>query len=187
MNDTAKQEDRRTRYTKSVIHEAFFELLGEKGFERMSVTDLCKRAEINRGTFYLHYVDKFALLEEVIDVMLDEEPPFEERLHTLCQRVPTKDEYRLLYTNPNTFAFVSKRVIERAKPQMVPQIIEKTGLPEEVAEMLLVFSATGNMAVNNSLGWKRSKKFNQMQALFREFTEGGLAHLKGAARTENSH
>ena len=55
MNET---EDRRTCYTKQQIHEAFFSLLREKGFEGTTVTGICARAEISRGTFYLHYVDK---------------------------------------------------------------------------------------------------------------------------------
>ena len=54
--------DRRRRYTLSVIREAFFALLAEVGFAKMTVADICRRADINRGTFYLHYEDKFALL-----------------------------------------------------------------------------------------------------------------------------
>ena len=62
-----KRDDRRARYTKMVIHDAFFELLESEGFDKMSVTDICKRADVNRGTFYLHYEDKYALLDELID------------------------------------------------------------------------------------------------------------------------
>lgn len=47
--------DRRRRYTLSVIREAFFALLAEVGFAKMTVADICRRADINRGTFYLHY------------------------------------------------------------------------------------------------------------------------------------
>ena len=72
MEEQAKREDRRTRYTKQVIREAFFQLLREKGFAKMSVADICRIAEINRGTFYLHYVDKFDLLDAMIDEALDE-------------------------------------------------------------------------------------------------------------------
>lgn len=41
--------DRRRRYTLSVIQEAFFALLAEVGFAKMTVADICRRAEINRG------------------------------------------------------------------------------------------------------------------------------------------
>ncbi len=69
--------DRRRRYTLSVIREAFFALLAEVGFARMTVADICRRADINRGTFYLHYEDKFALLDALIDEALAAAPPLE--------------------------------------------------------------------------------------------------------------
>lgn len=69
--------DRRRRYTLSVIREAFFALLAEVGFAKMTVADICRRADINRGTFYLHYEDKFALLDELIDEALAAVPPLE--------------------------------------------------------------------------------------------------------------
>ena len=67
--------DRRRRYTLSVIQEAFFALLAEVGFAKMTVADICRRADINRGTFYLHYEDKFALLDALIDEALAAAPP----------------------------------------------------------------------------------------------------------------
>ena len=36
----------------------------EKDFEIITVLDITKRANINRGTFYLHYVDKYDMLEK---------------------------------------------------------------------------------------------------------------------------
>ena len=71
--------DRRRRYTLSVIREAFFSLLAEVGFAKMTVADICRRADINRGTFYLHYEDKFALLDALIDEALAAPPRSRER------------------------------------------------------------------------------------------------------------
>ena len=40
--------DRRTKYTKSVIRQALFDLLKEKPFKiKITVTDICKMADIN--------------------------------------------------------------------------------------------------------------------------------------------
>ncbi len=39
------------------------------------------------------------------------------------------------------------------------------------------FAASGNMAVNNQMGWKRSKRFNEVQALMREIFYAGLDHV----------
>lgn len=172
------REDRRTRYTKGVIHEAFFDLLRKKGFSAITVTDICKRAEINRGTFYLHYVDKYALLDEVIDEALDAEPPLQGNHPTsMCQRPPANDNYRMLYTQPDLFSRVSQRVIERGAAEMVPQIMERTGLSEEDARVLFVFTANGNLAVNRALGWQQNPRFAEVQALLSRFIESGYIGL----------
>lgn len=59
--------DPRVAKTKRAIHAAFLPLLKEKKeLSRVSVTELARRAEINKGTFYLHYSDLYALYEEVL-------------------------------------------------------------------------------------------------------------------------
>ena len=47
--------NRRTAYTKTAIRRTFFELLEEKDFDKISVREICQRADINRSTFYRHY------------------------------------------------------------------------------------------------------------------------------------
>lgn len=59
-----KKTDRRVLRTRQRIKETFAQLMEEKGFEAMTVRDLTERADINRGTFYLHYLDKYDLLEK---------------------------------------------------------------------------------------------------------------------------
>ena len=49
--------NRRTAYTKTAIRRTFFELLEEKDFDKISVREICQRADINRSTFYRHYDD----------------------------------------------------------------------------------------------------------------------------------
>lgn len=63
--------DRRIVRTKTEIKEAFLSLLEEKGFEKITVRDLTTRANINRGTFYLHYLDKYDLLEKLENELFD--------------------------------------------------------------------------------------------------------------------
>lgn len=56
--------DRRVIKTRKEIRKACIELIEEKGFEAMTVLDIAERANINRGTFYLHYIDKYDLLDK---------------------------------------------------------------------------------------------------------------------------
>jgi AcrR family transcriptional regulator len=50
-----------------MLFDALTMLLVEKPFEDISVQDLAERSTLNRATFYDHFTDKFALLEEMID------------------------------------------------------------------------------------------------------------------------
>ncbi|MBV7505759.1 TetR/AcrR family transcriptional regulator [Bacillus sp. sid0103] len=67
-----KFTDKRILRTKRLIRDALTELMEEKGFEGITVRDLTEKAGINRGTFYLHYHDKFDLLEQSEAEILNE-------------------------------------------------------------------------------------------------------------------
>ena len=54
---------KRKTTTKEDIKEALIQLLSEEKFENISISKLCKRAGINRGTFYLHYEDKYQMID----------------------------------------------------------------------------------------------------------------------------
>lgn len=69
--DTKKKEDGRIRYTKMRIRTAFYELLREIGYEKISVTAICSRAEINRATFYKHYLDVPDLVDKLQEAVID--------------------------------------------------------------------------------------------------------------------
>ena len=60
--------DPRIRRTRGLLQDALKGLLRDKEFENISVQDITEAATLNRATFYAHYTDKFALLEELIRV-----------------------------------------------------------------------------------------------------------------------
>ena len=66
-----KKEDRRVRYTKQAIRDGFLRLLAEKPIEKISVTEICREADINRGTFYAHYSDPYELKRSLEDQLSD--------------------------------------------------------------------------------------------------------------------
>ena len=57
--------DRRTRVTRLLIRRAFTELLRRKPIQSITVKELCEEAGINRGTFYAHYTDIYALRDAI--------------------------------------------------------------------------------------------------------------------------
>lgn len=62
--------DLRIQKTQKSIKQAFFELIEEEGFDHISVKDITARAMISRNTFYLHYSDKFDLLNKICDELV---------------------------------------------------------------------------------------------------------------------
>ena len=62
--------DRRIRKTQEAILGAFVGLMAEKDFDQITINDIADRADVNRGTVYLHYTDKFDLLDQCIDTYL---------------------------------------------------------------------------------------------------------------------
>lgn len=63
--------DARIRFTKMVIEDAFFDLLLKKPVGKITVKELCENADINRATFYKHYLDIPDLFEKTEQKLLD--------------------------------------------------------------------------------------------------------------------
>ena len=64
-------EDKRVKRTRKLLRQALAELMLEKEFKNITVTDLVRRADINRGTFYTYYRDVYDLREKVENEIID--------------------------------------------------------------------------------------------------------------------
>ncbi|KKK32972.1 hypothetical protein WN59_13110 [Salinicoccus sediminis] len=62
-----KQTDRRVAKSIDAIKGAFTGLLEQQSFEDISVMEITRCANVARKTFYLHYTDKYDLLDSLID------------------------------------------------------------------------------------------------------------------------
>ncbi|GGC77038.1 TetR family transcriptional regulator [Thalassobacillus devorans] len=79
----AKKTDLRVKRTRILINEAFLKVIQMKGFDAMTIQDIADEALINRSTFYLHYDDKYDLLEKMSSDVIQElisviNPPFDQ-------------------------------------------------------------------------------------------------------------
>ncbi|WP_397536851.1 TetR/AcrR family transcriptional regulator [Rummeliibacillus pycnus] len=66
------KNDLRVIKTKKALHQALIELINEKDYEDISITDICKVGQVNRGTFYGHYVQKEDLFNEVMERIMND-------------------------------------------------------------------------------------------------------------------
>lgn len=60
-----KKENRKVKYTKMVLRQSLLECMRDKPINKITVKEICERADVNRGTFYVHYKDPYDLLERI--------------------------------------------------------------------------------------------------------------------------
>lgn len=64
--------DRRILKTQESLKKAVIELMTEKNFDEITIQDIADQANLNRGTIYLHYQDKYDLLDKLIETHMNE-------------------------------------------------------------------------------------------------------------------
>ncbi len=64
--------DHRTEKTKRSIYNAFIELRAKKPLEKLTVKELCEKAQINKSTFYVYYHDVYHLSDVIENEVISE-------------------------------------------------------------------------------------------------------------------
>jgi len=72
MTGSKIKTDRRVLKTKKAIHQAFLSLFYSKDMENITINEIADLADVNRGTVYLHYTDKYDLLDKMIEEHIDQ-------------------------------------------------------------------------------------------------------------------
>ena len=67
-----KNESRRVRMTKRMIQDSLVDLLRDKPIEKVSISELCELADVNRTTFYNHYATQHDVLLEIGERIVSE-------------------------------------------------------------------------------------------------------------------
>lgn len=70
--------DRRILKSQEAIKKAFIELMAENNFDHITIQDIADRANVGRRTIYSHYLDKYDLLDKLIEEHINE-------LRKLCE------------------------------------------------------------------------------------------------------
>ncbi len=183
-----RKTDRRTLMTKQMIKGALLELLAHTPYEKVTVSALCRQAEITRATFYLHYDNTESVLSELLDDALrlteladrPQEPWTGELLEKpeaaatpadldamlpACQRAASNPKYRVLFLDESLSPHILQKLADFQRPRRVPQIMKRYHVSEWEAEQLFVYMLHGNFALNRSLGWVQSDEWYRAQAL----------------------
>lgn len=130
------EKDPRVLRTRQLINEAFRILLQKKDFDAITIKDIAEKASINRATFYAHYEDKYALLEEITEQAFYNMTP-EEVMHAekftdeICNKLIllTHDYivtfYKICGWNSKSIATLVDEKIKKMLQQMIESIFLK--------------------------------------------------------------
>lgn len=83
LTEKMPRVDRRITKSKRALRSALIDLMEERGFDAVSVNDLCARADLNRGTFYNHFRDKEDLLSTLEDEVMADLDCFQAQMQDL--------------------------------------------------------------------------------------------------------
>src|SRR5258706_14063769 len=114
----SQSNDLRVRRTRKWLQDALIELMKEKSFQDIQITELTARAQVSRPAFYLHFVSKEELLLSHVDVIFDE---FHAEISKEIARanIDRKKLSLRLFQYWEQYAETLRMVIQAANPDML--------------------------------------------------------------------
>ncbi len=98
-----EKTDRRIRKTRALLQQSLIQLMEKKEINDISVKELADLADINRGTFYLHYADIFDMLHKIEKELFVE---FNDILERTAEEDPLPSTHKTVLTE--IFAFLER-------------------------------------------------------------------------------
>lgn len=138
---TEKKTYRSALRSRRFIRQAFMDLLKEKQIDKITVTDIVNRADLNRSTFYAHYADVRGLIEEIQQEFVEQSVSLlkdADILVWLHNPVPfLKKWIEISNQNRELYSFLGKRFvsssyIEQFKLLLVEKTMRIPQIPEEI-------------------------------------------------------
>jgi AcrR family transcriptional regulator len=177
------KNDRRSQRTRHLLSEALVELIREKDYSTITVSDIIERANVGRSTFYAHYRDKDTLFVGELDRVIE----------VLSQRIPGQDEmpyfpslglfrhvgeeyqlYKALVWTPGIDLLI--RHMQKSLSQRVENGLRESGKKFKIPLPILANYVTGSFLT--LLKWWLENKMNytadQMNDMFKRLILTGI-------------
>jgi len=196
MQGQTGRTDRRVLYTKMFLKDSLLDLMKEKPIDRITPTELCRKAEINRNTFYSHYNSTREVLEEIetefatqiIDSLSNrfsaEHIDVSQMLNEICRIIHERQETCRILLSENGDAAFFEKVIMLGK-QVIISGWRKDGvtLSDDQMEMFFAFIVNGSIALIRK--WAANDMKNppaEIAALIERAVYGGINSMIGEPR-----
>ena len=185
--------DRRVLYTKMFLKESLLELMKEKPVDKITPTELCRKAEINRNTFYAHYYSTRDVLEEIEAEFSDqiieslsnqfsaESIDIPQMLNEICRIIYEKQDFCKILLSGNGDGAFFERIIMLGK-NVIINGWRKGGinLSDDQMDMFFAYIVTGSIALIRK--WAASDMQQtpaEIAALIERATYGGINGMIG--------
>ena len=187
-----KKEDLRIRKTKANLYRGLLQLMEEKTFEEIKVTDICSISMINRSTFYDHFNDKFELLASLIDDLREETLShieistktnnmkeyymaiIKQILDYLSKNLDVYSALSVIKKNNHSIAYdmIYDAALENVKKELKENFVNHSTIPIDV---LALFYVSGMMkvleeSVKDPSHYDQEKLLSYIDSLIPEFT-----------------
>ncbi len=179
-----KSSDRRAVHSRSVIKDAFLELLEKKNYTDLNITDICNKADISRSTFYQHYSN----MHDVLDAILSDVFSQIGNLQTLiaeggennpcsvplCVFIRQNRKYMNLLTDNS----LADSVIERYRLSVIEPLLDARKRTEPAyrtkMENILIFQISGCLnAIRHNMD-KSDEEWNNIRSAIDEVLLSGM-------------
>ena len=175
--------DRRTQYTHRTIKESLLELMGEKPFSKITVTEICKRSQINRGTFYLHYYDTDDVLDDILNEAFSDTtgvldhvlcPNRSSCTYPLCEKIQSSPAYRTLFMDDVVATRIIEKISNSCKEGFITYLMHNSQLTFEQAEAIFYFQINGCLTINRMMLKNHCTDWRKIQCTVDRFLKAGL-------------
>ena len=147
--------DIRIKRTKQMLENALFELMKDKPVEKITPTELCRKATVNRNTFYSHYSSVAELYESIenslinsVDESLNESNTTVEAITVICKMLKSNKMISDIIFSKHFSSKIMKRVfVMTDKFNMNKMNSENSKLSDNYKQMVSAYTIMGSAAV----------------------------------------
>lgn len=186
--------DKRIKYTKMFLKESMIKLLKEKPLSKITVTELCKEAEINRSTYYNHYLDPYDQIEKLeTEFICDLKKYMQENFYgatqndlmkitvSMCEYYYKNRELYMVLNGGEMRGEFEKRLLEILKDVAIFNLeTENLHYKKETGEFAIAFVMSGSNIVIYKWLSEKAEEFTpkQMAKYLFDISYGGLRNIK---------
>ena len=184
--------DRRVLYTKMFLKESLLELMKEKPIDKITPTELCRKANINRNTFYSHYYTPRDVLTEIetdfsaqiIESLSSqytaENIDISQTLKEICNIIYMQKDFCKILLSENGDGAFFEAIISAGKPVVLAGWkTEGVALGEDEMEMFFAYIVNGSIAyIRKWAATDMREPPEKIAALLERIVYGGINGMK---------